>query len=102
MPYGFFTIEQFKPKTPNAKPTRGKPQWLPVAHIDAHKSLTDAINLIAQRNRPGFFRVVQMQRVIWAEKKNGKLKLRKWHAGSPKSLARGAKAFIRDKGKYPI
>jgi hypothetical protein len=27
MPHGFFTIEQFKPKTRG-----GKPQWLPIAH----------------------------------------------------------------------
>jgi hypothetical protein len=33
-----------------------------------------------------------MQRVIRAEKVGGKLRLRKWHAGSPESLERGAAA----------
>jgi hypothetical protein len=96
MPHGFFTIEQWKP------PKRGrKPQWIAVAHIDACQSLSDAIRIIEQRNRPGFFRVIQTQRQVWAEVIDGKLKLRKWHAGTPESLAHGAKAFVRDKGRWP-
>jgi len=57
---------------------------------------------IEAEGKPGFFRVIQMQRVIWAEKIGGKLRLRKWHAGSPESLERGAAAYERDGGKYPV
>jgi hypothetical protein len=97
MPYGFFTIEQWK------RPSRGaKPAWVPIAHLDARNKLSDAFQLLEQRNKPGFFRVVQTQRVIWAEMTSGKLHLRKWHSGSPDSLARGAKAFDRDGGRYPV
>ena len=95
MPHGFFTIEQWKPKKRG-----GKPQWTAVAHIDACESLSSAIQIIQQRNRPGFFRIIQTQRQVWAEVIDGKLKLRKWHAGSPKSLARTAKAFVNDKGRW--
>jgi hypothetical protein len=56
---------------------------------------------IEAEGKPGFFRVIQMQRVIWAEKIGGKLRLRKWHAGSPESLERGAAAYERVGGKYP-
>src|SRR2546421_8248248 len=95
-PHGFFTIEQWKP------PKRGAaPAWIAVAHLESHHSLSDALRLIEQRNRPGFFRVIQTQRQVWAQRVDGKLRLRKWHAGSPQELARGANAFIRDKGRWP-
>ena len=96
MPYGSFTIEQWKPRK-----RRGKPEWITVAHIDARQSLSDALRLIEDRGRPGFFRVIQTQRQIWAQKVDGRLRLRKWHAGSSASLARGAAAFVRDKGRWP-
>ncbi|HTV48238.1 MAG TPA: hypothetical protein VMG59_07325 [Phycisphaerae bacterium] len=96
MPYGFFTIEQWKPRK-----RRGMSEWITVAHIDACQSLSDAIRRIEERGRPGFFRVIQTQRQIWAEKVNGRLRLRKWHAGSHASLALGAAAFVRDKGRWP-
>jgi hypothetical protein len=57
---------------------------------------------IEAEGKPGFYRVVQTQRVIWAEDTDGKLRLRKWHAGSPEGMERGAAAFERDGGKYPI
>jgi hypothetical protein len=95
MPFGYFTIERLKSANGG-----GEPQWVTVAHVHAHQSLSDALAEIERRGKAGYFRVTQMQRVIWAEKIDGKLKLRKWHAGSPASLARGAKAFVRDKGRY--
>ena len=96
MPHGFFTIEKWT--TDNGTEAR----WVAVAHLDACYSLSDALAEIEKWDRPGFFRVVQTQRVIWAERVNGKLRLRKWHAGSPQSLARGAAAFVRDKGRWPV
>jgi len=95
MPHGFFTIEQWKRPAPEAEP-----QWLTVQHLDACHTLSDAIQHLEQLDQPGFYRVQQMQRMIWAERENGKLRLRKWHAGSPESLARSAEAFDRDGGRW--
>ena len=96
MAYGFFTIEQWKP------PKRGaKSEWVPVQHLDAHHTLSDALRAIEDRDRAGFYRVIQMQRQVWAEKEDGKLRLRKWHASSPEELARAAEAFERDQGRWP-
>jgi len=89
MPYGFFTIEQWRKK-----------RWQTVCHVTGYKKLTDAIRELERRNKAGFFRVTQMQRMIWAEKIDGKLRLRKWHASSPESLSRTAAAFDHDKGKW--
>jgi 5-formyltetrahydrofolate cyclo-ligase len=90
MAHGFFTIEQWRDK-----------QWVTVCHINGDRSLTDAIRELERRDKAGFFRVVQMQRMIWAEKPDGKLRLRKWHASSPDALSRSAEAFDRDGGKWP-
>ena len=92
MPHGFFTIEQWRGE---------KEQWVAVCHLDAGQSVSDALAELERRDKPGYFRIVQTQRMIWAEKIDGKLRLRKWHAGTPDALARGAKAFDRDKGKWP-
>jgi hypothetical protein len=90
MANGFFTIEQWR----NQK-------WVTVSHVSGHQSLTDAIQELERRGKAGFFRVIQMQRMIWAEKIDGKLRLRKWHAHSPETLSRSAKAFDRDGGRWP-
>jgi hypothetical protein len=90
MAHGFFTIEQWRNK-----------RWVTVCHVDGHQSLTDAMTELERRGKAGFFRVVQMQRMIWAEKQDGKLKLRKWHASNPGTLSRTAEAFDRDGGKWP-
>jgi hypothetical protein len=91
MPTGFFTIEQW----------RGG-QWRTVCHLDARTKPTEAYRELEKRGRAGFFRIVQTQRVIWAEKTGRKLKLRKWHAMDPKTLERSVKAFDRDRGKWPV
>jgi len=96
MPHGFFTIEQWKQPASGAEP-----RWFPVAHLDGCHSLSDATSQLEQLDQPGFYRVLQTQRMIWAEKTDGKLRLRKWHAGSPETLARCAEAFIRDGGRWP-
>ena len=95
MPRGFFSIEQWKPKKRG-----GASEWIAVVHMNADRSLSDAMNEIERRDEAGFFRIVQTQRQVWAEKVDGKLRIRKWHAGSPEALARTGDAFIRDKGRW--
>jgi hypothetical protein len=96
MAHGFFTIEQWKP------PKRGaQPAWVAIRHLDADHSLSDALRTIEEHDQAGFFRVIQTQRQVWAEKVNGKLRLRKWHANSPEALTRTAEAFERDEGRWP-
>lgn len=90
MPSGFFTIEQWRNK-----------RWVEVCHLSGRQKLTDALTEIENRAKPGFFRVVQTLRMVWAEKQDGKLKLGKRHAMAPETLARTAAAFDRDKGKSP-
>ena len=90
MAHGFFTIEEWRNK-----------KWVTVCHLNADQSVTDALQELERRDKAGYFRIVQTQRMIWAEKIGGKLKLRKWHAGSPETLSRGAEAFDRDGGKWP-
>ncbi|HZZ29831.1 MAG TPA: hypothetical protein VFE46_17680 [Pirellulales bacterium] len=97
MPHGFFTIEQWK------RPRAGQPpQWQPVFQLDAYQSLTKAMQQLQQRGEPGLFRVVQMQRCIWAEMENGELKLHGSHASTPESLARLAKLFDEEGGRRPV
>ena len=96
MPHGFFTIEQWKPKKRG-----GASEWVAVVHLNADRSLSDAMKEIERRDEAGFFRIVQTQRQVWAEKVDGKLRIRKWHAGSPEALARTGDAFVRDKGRWP-
>ena len=97
MPYGFFVVEQRKTVQHGAPA-----EWTPIRHFDAPTTLTKVMEWIEAEGKPGFYRVIQMQRVIWAEEIDGKLRLRKWHGGSPESLERGADAYERDGGKYPV
>ena len=90
MAHGFFTIEQWRNK-----------QWETVCHLNGDQSVTDVLRELERRDKPGFFRVVQTQRMIWAEKIDGKLRLRKWHANKPETLSRSAEAFDRDRGRWP-
>jgi hypothetical protein len=68
--------------------------------VSGRESLSGALRELERRNKAGFFRITQMQRMIWAEKIGGKLRLRKWHALDPKTLSRSAAAFDRDRGKW--
>jgi hypothetical protein len=96
MAHGFFTIEQMKP------PKRGaRPAWVPVLHLDASHCLSDAFQAIEERGRAGFYRVIQTQRFVWAEKVDGQLRLQQRHASTPEELARTAEAFERDGGRWP-
>jgi hypothetical protein len=97
MPYGYFVVEQRKAVKPGAAT-----EWTPIHHFDARTTLTKVMQWIEAEGKPGFYRVIQMQRAVWAEKIGGRLRLRKWHAGSLESLERGADAYERDAGKYPV
>ncbi len=55
-----------------------------------------------KRGKPGLFRVLQMQRCVWAEMEDGKLRLHGSHASSPESLARIVKIFEREGGRRPV
>jgi hypothetical protein len=96
MPQGYYTIEKWtRPKKSTAL------EWVAVLHLPFGTSLTAAESAVEQLG-PGFYRVVQMQRAIWAEKEDGKLRLRKSHAGSPESLESMAQMFDRCGGVYPV
>jgi len=96
MPFGYYTIEQWKR---SAGKTRGA--WVPILHLDASHSLTSALKALESRNRSGLYRVLQMQRCIWAEIEDGKLRLHASHASSPKSLAKITEIFICESGRRP-
>ena len=91
VPYGFFTIEQWKRPRPRAKAQR-----VTVSHLNMGNTLSDAIQMLGDLGKPGFFRIVQTQRMVLVEKNQGKLRLRKWHAGSPETLERSAKAYEKE------
>ena len=97
MPHGFFTVEQWK-RPPGGTTTH----WIPILHLDSHQSLTKAIVLLQKRGKPGLFRVLQMQRCIWAEIEGGKLRLHGSHASSPEGLAQIVEIFEREKGRRPV
>ena len=96
MPHGFFTVEQWK------RPGNGAPTWTPILHLASYQSLTKAMAALEKRRKPGLFRVVQMQRCVWAEMENGRLHLHGSHASSPESLARIVEIFEREGGRRPV
>jgi len=96
MPQGYYTIEQWERRKNSAAPA-----WVAVLHLPFGTSLTAAEKAV-EKLGPGFYRVVQIQRVIWAEKEDGKLRLRKSHAGSPESLESMARMFDHCGGVYPV
>jgi hypothetical protein len=97
MPHGYYTIEQWKKPKKNAPPA-----WTPIMDLPFGVTLTDAEAAISKLNEPGLYRVVQMQRVVWAEALGGGVKLRKSHAGSLASLDEIRQMFERTRGVYPV
>jgi hypothetical protein len=95
MPHGFFTIEQWVSKGRKAR-------WKPILHLDAHQSLSKAIEALEDLAKPGLFRVTQTQRCVWAEMENGKVHLHGSHVSSPKSLAKLTRIFEQEKGRRPV
>ena len=97
MPHGYFTVEQWK------RPAGSESShWFPVLQLDAHQSLTKAMAALEKRGEPGLFRVLQMQRCVWAEMENGKLHLHASHASSPENLAQIVEIFEREGGRRPV
>lgn len=97
MPQGYYTIEEWSP------PKRGAPaQWRAIAHLPLGKSLTAAEHSIEKIGKPGLYRIVQLQRVIWAETERSGLRLRKSHAESPEGLDKIREIFERTGGQYPV
>jgi len=97
MPHGFFTVEQWTTARGGASA-----QWIPILHLDAYQSLAKAVESLAKRGEPGLFRVVQMQRCIWAEVEGGKLRLHGSHASSLENLAEIVKVYEREGGRRPV
>ena len=97
MPHGYFTIEQWK-RLPDSETSH----WIPILHLDSHQSLTKAIAALEKRGKPGLFRILQMQRCVWAEVEAGKLRLHGSHASSPESLAKVVEIFEREGGRRPV
>lgn len=97
MPHGYFTVEQWK-RVKHGE----KPEWVPILHLDSYQSLTKAMAALERRGEPGLFRVLQMQRCIWAEIENGKLRLHGSHASSPENLAQMVEIFGREGGRRPV
>ena len=96
MPFGYYTIEKW------IKPRGKAGRWEPVCHLGAQHNLADVLRHLEALGKPGMFRVFQMQRVVWGEVKDGRLKLRKCHSSSPEGLARITAMFDEAKGIYPI
>src|SRR5258706_13275985 len=96
MPHGYYTVEQWT--TGDNRP----PAWIPILHLDSYQSLTRATEALAKRGEPGLFRIVQMQRCVWAEMEDGALKLHGSHASSPENLAELVEIFEREGGRRPV
>jgi|SRR6185295_19174720 len=97
MPHGFYTVEQWK-----RAPDGAAKQWIPILHLDAYQSLTKALVALEKRGEPGLFRVVQMQRCVWAELEGGKLRLHGSHASSTDGLAELTEIYEREGGRRPV
>jgi hypothetical protein len=97
MPQGYYTIEQW-----TGKDGERQPIWTAVAYLPFGRTQTQAEAALEKLGKHGFYRLVQTQRVIWAEKIGAKLHLRKSHAGSPASLEEQRKIFERFDGKFPV
>jgi hypothetical protein len=97
MAQGFFTIEQWK-----AGRGKGKGAWTAIFHLDADESVTKALAALEARGKPGLYRVLQMQRCIWAETEGGKLRLHGSHNNSAEGLARLIALYEREGGRRPV
>jgi hypothetical protein len=97
MPHGFFTVEQWK--TPRGGATS---QWIPILHLDSYQSLTKVMVALEKRAKSGLYRIVQMQRCIWAEMEGGELRLHGSHSSSPENLARLVEIYEREGGRRPV
>jgi hypothetical protein len=99
MPQGYYTIEQWTPAEGGA--AGDEAGWVAVCTLPFGATQTQAEAALEKRGQHGFYRLVQMQRVIWAQREGTKLRLRKAHATSPKGLDGLRAMFERCGGKYP-
>jgi hypothetical protein len=96
MPQGYYSIEEW-----TGRANDGSAAWTVVLQLPRGATLTSAEEALQKLGKPGFYRVVQMQRVVWSEKENGGVKLRKSHALSPEGLEKMREMFERCGGRYP-
>ena len=90
MPQGYYTIEQWK-----------RPNWVAVAVLPFGLSLTAAERALERLGKPGFYRLVHTQRIIWCEREGSRIRLRKSHTSSPQKLKGMQEMFDRTGGRYP-
>jgi hypothetical protein len=95
MAQGYYTIEQWM-----AGPDAGR--WVEVLELPLGTSLTAAEGALEKLARPGFFRILQMQRSVWVEARGEGVKARKSHASSRQNLEKMAGMFERTGGRYPV
>src|SRR5262249_14715673 len=96
-PHGYFTVEQWKRRREGATP-----QWIPILQLDSRHSLTKAVEALESRGKPGLFRILQMQRCVWAEMEGGTLRLHGSHASSPENLTQIVEILEREDGRRAI
>jgi hypothetical protein len=97
MPHGFFTVEQWMAPKANAGA-----EWIPILHLESYRSLTKAMVALEKRGQPGLYRILQMQRCVWAEMEAGKLRLHGSHHSSPENLAQMVEIYEREGGRRPV
>jgi hypothetical protein len=90
VPQGYYTIEQWK-----------RPAWVSVAVLPFGLSLTGAEKALERLGRPGLYRLVHTQRVVWCEREGTRVRMRKSHAGSPENLDEVREMFDRNGGRFP-
>jgi len=96
MPQGYYVVEQWKCSTRDAAA-----EWTAILVLPFGATLTAAEQALEKLGAPGFYRIVQIQRVIWADQEAGVFKLRKSHANSPDGLKKMQAMFERCGGRYP-
>jgi hypothetical protein len=96
MPQGYYVVEQWMCSAKDSAR-----EWMPVLVLPFGATLTAAEQALEKLREPGFYRIVQMQRVIWADQEAGVFKLRKSHANSPEGLKKMQEMFERCGGRYP-
>ena len=57
---------------------------------------------LEKRGEPGLYRIVQMQRCIWAQMEGGRLRLHGSHSSSPENLAQIVEIYEREGGRRPV
>src|SRR4051812_36680545 len=90
MSQGYYTIEQWD-----------RPRWVVVAALPFGLTLTQAERALERLGKPGFYRLVHTQRIVWCEREGAGIRLRKSHATSPQGLERMQEMFDRTAGRYP-